>query len=63
MQESLLLCPSCESSGVVVTAEQMFYINTSEHYCHSVKIQDSDAQAACLNCDWAGERHQLIGDN
>ena len=60
MKQDLLLCPSCESPEVAVTAEQMFYINTGEHYCHSVKTHDSDATTSCLVCGWVGQRSQLI---
>lgn len=61
MKDKLLLCPSCESPEVVLTAEQMFHANTFEHYCHSVKTHDSGATAKCLECNWVGERHQLLG--
>lgn len=57
--EPLLCCPQCGSTEVTVTAEQMFMANTGEHYCHSVKTQDSDAKAACLHCRWEGRRDQL----
>ena len=58
-KESFLVCPNCDSQNVTVTAEQMFMVNTGDHYCHSVKTQDSDAQACCLDCDWLGIRKQL----
>ena len=54
-----LICPACGSDRVVVTAEQMFMVNTGEHYCHSVKTQDSDAKAKCLACHWEGTRQDL----
>jgi hypothetical protein len=57
--EKILRCPECRSRQVAVTAEQMFMVNTGEHYCHSVKTQDSDAKATCLKCRWTGERAQL----
>lgn len=57
---STLKCPECGSEEVTLTAEQMFMANTLEHYCHSVKTQDSDAKADCLECRWEGERRQLI---
>lgn len=53
-------CPECGSENVTVTAEQMFMINSGDHYCHSVKTQDSDAKSKCLECHWAGERKDLV---
>lgn len=55
-----LICPSCGSTRVAVTAEQMFMVNTGVHYCHSVKTQDDDAKATCLECRWKGVRLQLV---
>jgi Zn finger protein HypA/HybF involved in hydrogenase expression len=54
-----LLCPECESKQVTLTAEQKFMANTGEHYCHSVKIQDLEAQAYCLDCGWEGYHYDL----
>lgn len=54
-----LTCPECGSEEVTVTAEEMFMANTGDHYCHSVKTQDSDAKASCLDCQWEGRREQL----
>jgi transcription elongation factor Elf1 len=54
-----LVCPSCGSNRVTLTAEQMFMANTLEHYCHSVKIQDDEAKSSCLNCGWDGNRRCL----
>lgn len=59
MDDDTLACPSCGSDDVAVTAEQMFMVNTGDHYCHSVKTQDDDAKATCLACRWAGERKDL----
>jgi transcription elongation factor Elf1 len=53
--EALLKCPQCGSQEVTVTAE-----NSGDHYCHSVKTQDANAQAACLGCLWRGRRDQLL---
>ena len=53
-------CPECGSKEVAVTAEQMFMVNTGDHYCHSVKVQDDDAKAACLACRWTGNRGALV---
>lgn len=55
----LLECPGCGSPEVTLTYEQKFMANTGEHYCHSVKTQDSDSQATCLDCDWNGLHEQL----
>ena len=58
MQDTLI-CPECESEKVAVTAEQMWMVNTGDHYCHSVKAHDHDAKATCLHCRWKGERGAL----
>lgn len=55
-----LVCPECGSEEVTVTAEQMFMVNTGEHYCHSVKTQDDEAHALCLSCRWTGHRGALV---
>lgn len=54
-------CPECGSEEVTLTAEQSFMANTLEHYCHSVKVQDDNAKARCLECDWTGRHDQLTG--
>ena len=59
MQYDKFTCPECDSEEVVVTAEQMFMVNTGEHYCHSVKTQDNDAKVLCLACRWTGHRGAL----
>lgn len=59
MSDPTLTCPDCGSDRVALTAEQMFMANTGEHYCHSVKTQDSNAKATCLDCRWEGRRDQL----
>lgn len=61
--EDKLKCPECGSLNVTVTAEQMFMVNTGAHYCHSVKTQDDDAKAGCLDCQWTGRRDQLVSHN
>lgn len=58
--EPTLTCPNCGSDQVVVTAEQMFEVNTGEHYCHSVKTHDADAKATCPRCRWEGQRQALV---
>ena len=58
-EEDLLVCPECGSQEVAVTAEQMFMVNTGDHYCHSIKTYDGNAKATCLTCRWVGRRDQL----
>ena len=53
-------CPDCGSVNVAVTVEQMFMVNTGEHYCHSVKEHDQQAKADCLDCRWTGKRSDLV---
>ncbi len=57
--EELLRCLQCFSDRVAVTAEQMFMVNTGEHWCHSVKTHDSNAKVTCLDCDWQGQLYQI----
>ena len=57
------VCPECGSKKVTSTAEQMFMVNTGEHYCHSVKAHDDNAKAACLKCQWKGRRDELVLKN
>ena len=59
--EALKRCPECGSDKVTVTAEQSFMVNTGDHYCQSVKTQDSDAKSRCLVCGWVGEHKDLVG--
>jgi Tfp pilus assembly protein PilV len=58
-REALKLCPECDGHHVAVAAEEMFMVNTGEHYCHSVKTQDADAKATCLECWWVGRNDEL----
>ena len=58
-KEKTLQCPECESNEVAVTSEQMFMVNSGDHYCHSVKTHDGDAKATCLDCRWEGQRQDL----
>ena len=60
MDDDKLTCPECGSEEVAVTAEQMFMVNTGDHYCHSVKTQDDEAKATCLACRWTGHRGALV---
>ena len=61
--EALLKCPKCGSLEVATAAEQMFMVNTGDHYCHSVKAHDDNAKATCLDCRWTGRRDQLVVHN
>lgn len=56
-------CPECGSEEVTVAHIQLFMANGGDHYCHSVKTQDSDSPAGCLDCNWSGERGQLVEIN
>lgn len=60
MTKPLYTCPECGSDRVTLAHIQTFMANTLEHYCHSVKVQDSDAPARCLDCPWSGQRHHLV---
>lgn len=59
MTEPILICPECGSDQVTVGHLQTFMANTGDHYCHSIKTQDSDSPAGCLDCEWRGERSEL----
>ena len=59
MSEETLTCPTGGSENVATAAEQMFMVNTGEHYCHSVKSYDANARALCLACRWEGVRQDL----
>lgn len=56
---TLLVCPECGSDNVTTEWHQKFMVNTNEHYCHSMKTQDSDSPTTCLECEWVGERKDL----
>lgn len=58
-EETTLCCPECGSPDVTLTHEQMFMANTGDHYCHSVKTQDSESRSTCLSCRWEGTRAKL----
>lgn len=49
------------SRAVGRALEQSFMANTLEHYCHSVKVQDPDSKAKCLECWWYGRHDELNG--
>jgi len=57
-----LECPKCGSEEVTTEHHQMFMVNTDESYCHSMKTYDSDSTATCLDCNWTGERKDLVGE-
>lgn len=63
MEDELFECPECGSLKVATTAEQMFMVNTGDHYCHSVKAHDAGSKATCLDCRWIGRRDQLVVHN
>ena len=56
-----LKCPECESDRVTLTAEQAWMANTGEYWCETVKTQDADAKATCLDCRWVGRHDKLTG--
>ena len=58
-KEPLFVCPECGSDKVTTEHHQMFMVNSGDHYCHSMKTQDSDSPATCLDCEWKGRRDQL----
>lgn len=58
---TLYTCPECGGTEVTLTHEQRFMANTGHHYCHSVKVQDPESKAMCLECRWEGQHDQLEG--
>lgn len=52
-------CPYCSSQNVIVYEKTAYMVNTLEHYCHSIKAHDSDAEVCCLDCDFEGFNHEL----
>lgn len=59
-KQTLLSCPKCGATDVLVMEEAAFYANTGEFYCHSVKSYDEYARATCPICWWEGQRKDLI---
>lgn len=53
-------CPNCQSENVIVRAETSYFVNSGDFYCHSVKTHDGDAKSMCLDCNWGGQRQELI---
>lgn len=58
-EEKILVCPECKSERVCTEYHQKIFVNTWEHYCHSMKAHDDDSPATCLDCDWKGIRINL----
>ena len=58
-KEPVFVCPECDSDKVTTEHRQMFMVNSGDHHCHSMKTQDSDSPATCLDCGWKGQRQQL----
>lgn len=56
-------CPVCESTYVTTAHIQMFYVNSGEHYLHITKTYDADSPALCIDCNWEGQRKDLIGED
>lgn len=59
MTEPIYVCPECGSDQVTTEHHQKFMVNTDDHYCHSMKPQDADSPATCIDCQWIGERRDL----
>ena len=58
-------CPECGGVDILVyekTAWKLGADGDFDFYCHSVKLQDSDAEAVCHEryCGWKGERWELV---
>ena len=60
MKEEIFVCPECGRDKVTTAHIQKFMVNTGEHYCHSVKVQDPESPASCIDCYWHGRRDDLI---
>ena len=60
MSEPTYTCPECGSDRVTTAHIQTFMVNTGEHYCHSIKTNDSNSPARCIRCDWTGVRQNLV---
>ena len=48
--EPIYVCPACGSDQVTTEHHQKFMVNTGDHYCHSMKPQDADSPATCIDC-------------
>jgi ADP-ribose pyrophosphatase YjhB (NUDIX family) len=51
-----LFCPNCNSTDLLVYEKTAYVLNTLEHWCHSVKAHDNEAECYCRDCDWEGNR-------
>ena len=51
-----------EAKELMEDQKKMIYVNSDDHYCHSMKAHDSDSPATCLDefCGWRGIRANLI---
>ena len=63
MSAELLTCPSCGGDRVTLVEETSYMANSGKHFCHSVKMQDSNAKSTCLDCGWTGQRKDLEWGN
>ncbi|GLR63743.1 hypothetical protein GCM10007878_11780 [Marinospirillum insulare] len=54
-------CPECASEKVFSSHVQAFYINTGEHYVHSMKTHDAHSPSGCTNCGWSGVLKDIDG--
>lgn len=58
-QQIEFVCPECGSDRVTVEARTKYMANGLDHWCHTVKVQDSNALADCLECEWSGINSDL----
>ena len=63
MKTEYFECPECSSTELTVSEEQMFMLNTLDHYCHSIKAGDYNAKVNCLHCGWSGQRFELTDED
>jgi hypothetical protein len=55
-----LTCPNCKSDKLLVYSDTASWINTDEHFCHSIKTHDDCAKVSCFDCGWEGTRKDVI---
>ena len=58
--KSEFVCPNCGSDKLLVREKTSYYLNTMEFFCHSVKVQDSDAKLICKECWCRDLRMKLV---
>lgn len=58
--DEIFTCPECGGTEVTSAHEQMFMVNTGEHYCHRVKTHDAESRSTCLECEWIGVFDDLV---